>query len=84
MIWIFAGIGLLAFVLFMIIRAAGIRKRARIEQERAAAELIAAQQAAASQLPVETKNEIYSILERFAKKNPEDVAKVLKSWINED
>ena len=50
--------------------------------------MLAMQQAAAAKMEeesLETKdNDIYKKLERHARRNPEDVAKVIKTWLSED
>jgi flagellar M-ring protein FliF len=80
----FAVIGALLILIIYIYRTLSTKKKERIQEERTAAELIAAQQAAAAKLEEGSENDIYNIIEKYARRNPEDVAKVLKSWLNED
>lgn len=83
-IWAFVGVGVLLTLMLIIYRAISSRRKARIEEEMAAAELMAAQQAAATKLAEDNRDDVHNIIEKYARKNPEDVAKVLKSWLNED
>jgi len=64
------------------------RRRRKREEERIAMELAEAQQAAAQQTvsPTvdNTGNDFFVHIEKLARRKPEDVAKVLKTWLNED
>lgn len=64
------------------------RRRRRIEEERIARELAevqkAAAQQAASQVAESAKSDAYTSIEKLARRKPEDVARVLKTWLNED
>lgn len=83
-----AGIALIALLTIISIRWHMNRKKAKQEEERLAQEMLAMQQAAAAKMEeesLETKdNDIYKKLERHARRNPEDVAKVIKTWLSED
>ena len=62
------------------------QRRRRLEEERLSEELLQMQQAAATQAQddVFERNAIYEKVEKHAHRRPEDVAKVLKSWLRED
>lgn len=90
---LFLGAALLAIILFGTYGYVTVRRRRKREEERLAQELAEAQQAAAEQaaagqaadqVPEIKKDYIYSNIEKLARRKPEDVAKVLKSWLNED
>lgn len=80
-------VGITGFVLYR-------RRQARIlqeEEERILAEelKVAQEEAAAAQedkekIPEPTESDIYKNIERYARRRPEDVAKVLKTWLNEE
>ena len=82
-----AGIVLVALLAFIAIRTI-ISKRRKLEEEELAEEMLAMQQAAVSKTEEESlevkDNEIYRKIERHARRNPEDVAKVIKTWLIED
>lgn len=79
--------GITGFVLYR-------RRQARIlqqeEEKILAEEFKAAQEAAAAQseekdeMSKPTESRIYKNIEKYARRRPEDIAKVLKTWLNED
>ncbi|TYP59933.1 flagellar basal-body MS-ring/collar protein FliF [Thermosediminibacter litoriperuensis] len=71
-----------AAILFIIAYRIATERRRRMEEERLAHELAAAQQAA-SQVS-EEKQEVFSDIEKLARRRPEDVAKILRTWLNEE
>ncbi|ADL07856.1 flagellar basal-body MS-ring/collar protein FliF [Thermosediminibacter oceani] len=75
-----------AAILFIIAHRIIAMKRRRMEEEKLAYELAAAQQAA-SQLSDDVSadnREVFSEIEKLARKRPEDVAKILRTWLNEE
>ena len=86
---ILVGIGLVALVAFIAIRTVMSRKRRVREEEKLAQEMLAMQQAAAAKIeeepPLEIRDsDIFQKIEKHARRNPEDVAKVIKTWLMED
>jgi len=86
---ILVGIGLVALVAFIAIRTVMSRKRRIREEEKLAQEMLAMQQAAAAKIeeepPLEIRDsDIFQKIEKHARRNPEDVAKVIKTWLMED
>jgi len=83
-----AGIAVLALIAFIVVRTIINRRRKVQEEQNLAEEMIAMQQAAATKTEeelLETKdNDIYKKIEKHARRNPEDVAKVIKTWLMED
>lgn len=82
------GAALLIVILFGTFGLITVRRRRKSEEERIARELAEVQQAAAqqaaSQTTENTGSEFFANIEKLARRKPEDVAKVLKSWLNED
>lgn len=85
---IFIGAGLLTAILFGTYSFITVRRRRKREEERIARELAEAQEAAAqqasSQTTETTRNDVYASIEKLARRKPEDVARLLKTWLNED
>ncbi len=83
-----AGLILSIILVFIIIRTILNRRKSIIEEERISEEMLAMQQAAATQAQDESQevkeSSIYDKIEKLARRKPEDVAKVLKSWLKED
>ncbi|HHY41921.1 MAG TPA: flagellar M-ring protein FliF [Thermoanaerobacterales bacterium] len=86
--FIIAGIALTALLAFIIIRTMLNRRKTKQEEEQLAEEMLVMQQAAAAKMEEESletrDNDIYKKIERHARRNPEDVAKVIKTWLSED
>jgi flagellar M-ring protein FliF len=82
------GVILLAIIIFSVMKGLGSRKRQRAEEERLSQELFEMQQAAATQVSIENlediKSDVYDKLEKYSRRKPEDVAKVLKTWLSEE
>ncbi|HHW02870.1 MAG TPA: flagellar M-ring protein FliF [Thermoanaerobacterales bacterium] len=80
--------GLMAALLLGTFGFKAIQRRRQREEERMARELAEAQAAAAEQAAAQTaentKDDIYANIEKLARRNPEDVARLLKTWLNED
>lgn len=85
---ILIGTGLLTAILFGTYGFITVRRRRKREEERIARELAEAQEAAAqqaaSQTTETTRNDVYASIEKLARRKPEDVARLLKTWLNED
>ena len=87
-----AAVALTALLAFIVIRVVTNRRKAKLEEEKLAQEMLAMQQAAASSADANAEEEalefkdsdIYKKLEKYARRNPEDVAKVIKTWLRED
>jgi len=83
-----AGIVLTVLLAFFMIRTMINRRKTKLEEENLAQEMLAMQEAAATKLEDETletkDSDIYKKLEKHARRNPEDVAKVIKTWLSED
>lgn len=79
---------LLAVMLFFtIMRMIRSQRKKRYEEERLSNELLGMQQAAAAQAPEEPSeahNGVFDKIEKHARRKPEDIAKVLKTWLSED
>ncbi|HHX23625.1 MAG TPA: flagellar M-ring protein FliF [Thermoanaerobacterales bacterium] len=75
-------------LLFVIIRTVMNRRRQKQEEDRLSEELIEMQQAAASRESDEQllaqDDSYYAKIEKYARRSPEDIAKVLKTWLSED
>lgn len=82
------GIALTALLVFIAIRMIINRRKTKLEEEKLAEEMLAMQQAAATKIEDESleakDSDIYKKLEKHARRNPEDVAKVIKTWLSED
>lgn len=80
------GMVLAALAAFIVFRRINEQRRRRLEEERLSEEFLEMQQAAATQAQddVFERNAIYEKVEKHAHRRPEDVAKVLKSWLRED
>ncbi|HHY70518.1 MAG TPA: flagellar M-ring protein FliF [Thermoanaerobacterales bacterium] len=82
------GIALVVLSAFIFIRMIINRRKIALEEERLSEEMLAMQQAAATQIgdgTLEAKgNGIYNKIEKYARRKPEDVAKVIKTWLMED
>jgi len=83
-VWYVAVAAVLALMIFFAIRA--LRKRSQMtKDERLAVEIAQAQQAAAQiEKEIEPKDEAQINLEKYARRQPEDVAKIIRTWLNED
>ncbi|NMA55818.1 MAG: flagellar M-ring protein FliF, partial [Firmicutes bacterium] len=83
-----AGIALATLLAIALIRMILNRRRLALEKERLSEEMLAMQQAAAAKTrdeALEAKdNGTYAKIEKYARRKPEDVAKVLKTWLMED
>lgn len=81
-------VALTALLAFIVIRTIVSRKKKVLEEEKLSEEMLAMQQAAAAQAEeevVEVKSSgTYEKIEKHARRMPEDVAKVLKTWLSED
>jgi flagellar M-ring protein FliF len=86
---ILAGAALAAVLSVTLFRIFAARRKRKQEGERIAQELTAAaQQAAARQAAMQEQetetSDIFNSIEKMARRKPEDVAKVLRTWLNED
>lgn len=85
---VLVGTALFVIILFAVFSLIAVRRRRKIEEEKIARELAEAQevaaQQAASQTAEKTSSDAYANIERLARRKPEDVARVLKTWLNED
>jgi flagellar M-ring protein FliF len=85
---IIVGIGLAAILIFIVFRTIINRRRTILEEEKLSEEMLAMQQAAVAQVQdeaIETMDKgVYDKIEKHARRKPEDVAKVLKTWLSED
>ncbi|WP_422445837.1 flagellar basal-body MS-ring/collar protein FliF [Thermoanaerobacterium sp. DL9XJH110] len=86
---ILAGAALAAVLAVTLFRIFAARRRRKQEEERMVQELTAAaQQAAARQAAMQEQeteaSDIFNSIEKMARRKPEDVAKVLRTWLNED
>lgn len=83
-----AGLILSIILAFIIIRAILNRRKAISEEEMISDEMLAMQQAAAAQTQDESQevkeSSFYDKIEKLARRKPEEVAKVLKTWLKED
>lgn len=82
-----AGLALVGITGFILYRRRQDRILQQQEEELLAEELKAAQEAAAAEeeeLEEPIDSSLYKNIERYARRRPEDVAKVLKTWLNED
>ncbi|MCG0274592.1 MAG: flagellar M-ring protein FliF [Thermosediminibacteraceae bacterium] len=70
-----------AVLLVILYRIANQRKK-ELEEAKLAQQLAAAQQAASEE--VDEKQDILKDIERLARQRPEDVAKILRTWLNEE
>lgn len=78
-------LGILSFVIYKVV--SNRKKRRLEEEERIAEEMLEMQQAAAAQEvdePLELERSAYEKIEKHARRRPEDVAKVLRTWLSED
>ncbi len=83
-----AGLILSIILAFIIIRMFLNRRKAISEEEMISEEMLAMQQAAATQTQDESQeikeSSFYDKIEKLARRKPEEVAKVLKTWLKED
>jgi flagellar M-ring protein FliF len=76
---------LLAITGFVVYRVILSRKQSRLEEEAIEKELAEVKKAAATEdEELQTRNEVYKNIERNARQNPKEVAKILQTWMNED
>ena len=82
------GIALTAILVFIVTRTIVNRRKIKLEEEKLAQEMLAMQQAAATTMQEEAievqDSGAYDKIEKHARRQPEDVAKVLKTWLSED
>jgi len=85
---ILVGIGLIVLLAFLVIRGIVGRRKRNQEEKKLAQEMLAMQQAAAAKVEEEQleikDSDIFQKIERHARRNPEDVAKIIKTWLMED
>ncbi|SHM10449.1 flagellar M-ring protein FliF [Caldanaerovirga acetigignens] len=73
----------LAFVAILVVLYRNLmRRKLQMEEEKLAQKLTEAQQAAS--VEIDEKEELFKNIERLARQRPEEVAKIIRTWLNEE
>ncbi|MDN5330951.1 MAG: flagellar M-ring protein FliF [Tepidanaerobacteraceae bacterium] len=78
---VFVGILLCAAILTIIYRTM-LRRKRQLEETKLAQQLAEAQQAAS--VEIDENEQMFKNIERLARQRPEEVAKIIRTWLNED